>query len=166
MEAVPVIAGWSDGEPLWFGGGLLRIKVSSAQTGGVFMISEDAVTRGKTTPLHVHDSFDETFFVVEGAVTFHVDGTEFATEKGATAAVPRGTPHAFLVTSETARLLTFFTPGDVAERFLREGGDVPTDIDAPVPPLDVPKVVAAGELTGGMRLLGPPPFAAVSAPAR
>lgn len=72
-------------------------------------------------------------------------------------------PHAFLVTSEPARFLTAFTPGDVAEAFIREGGDVATSADAEPPPLDIPRVVAAGEKTGGMVFLGPPPFKAVAA---
>jgi hypothetical protein len=46
----------------------------------------------------------------------------------------------------------------VFERFFREGGDTVTDPKAPPPPLDIGKVKAAGERTGAMTVLGPPPF--------
>jgi hypothetical protein len=129
----------------------------------VYAIVEDVAPRGKTTPLHVHDTFDEIFYVIDGELLVHIDGTDHSAPAGGVAAIPRGLPHAFLVVSETARFLGFATPGDVFERFLREGGDVPTAPDAPPPPLDIERVRAAGERTGAMRVLGPPPFAKVSA---
>ena len=162
MGAVPVVSADGVGEQIWFGGGLITFKVTSAQTNGAFAIIEDVAPKGKTTPLHVHDTFDETFYVIDGELLVHIDGTEYAAGPGAVAAIPRGLPHAFLVVSESAHFLGFATPGDVFERFLREGGEKPTGSDE-APPLDIERVRAAGEKTGGMRVLGPPPFAKVNA---
>lgn len=158
-----VITRGGEGELLWFGGGLVRFKVRSEETGGAFAIIEDTAPRGKTTPLHSHPMFEETFYVLDGEILFHMDGEEAACGPGSVVSVPRDVPHAFLVTSESASFLTLFTPGDVAEAFLREGGDVATSPDVDPPPLDIPRVIAAGEKTGGMVALGPPPFAAVGA---
>ena len=58
------------------------------------------------------------------------------------AVATRGSAHAFLVTSEEARVVVFITPGDVAERFFREGGDVPASKDESPPPIDIDKVAA------------------------
>lgn len=153
----------SEGEVIWFGGGAVRFKVRSEDTGGACALIEDKAPRGKTTPLHAHPTYEETFYVLEGEMLFHVDGEEASCGPGSAVSAPPGVPHAFLVTSEHARFLTLFTPGDVAEAFIREGGDVPTSADAEPPPLDIPRVVAAGEKTGGMVFLGPPPFKAVDA---
>ena len=152
-----------EGELLWFGGGTIRFKVTSADTGGTFAIIEDSAPRGKTTPLHSHPLFEEHFYVLEGEMLFHLDGEEAPCGPGSAVSVPRGAPHAFLVTSEFARFLGLWTPSDVAEAFIREGGDVATSVDADPPPLDIPRVIAAGEKTGGMVALGPPPFASIGA---
>jgi quercetin dioxygenase-like cupin family protein len=155
-SAVVVHAG--EGEDLFFGGGRVTFKVSSSQVSGGFAVMEDRMPKGKTTPLHVHALFDETLYVLEGEILVHVDGEEFVVSTGGLAVAPRGIPHAFLVTSDEARLLAFATPGDMFERFIREGGDVANSPDAEPPPLDIAKVKGAGESTGGMQVLGPPPF--------
>lgn len=49
---------------------------------------------GYRTPLHVHHEMDETFFVVSGELTLHVDGQTHKLGPGDYAFVPRGTPHA------------------------------------------------------------------------
>lgn len=153
-----VLSKGGEGEVLWFGGGAVRFKIKSEDTAGAFALIEDKAPRGKTTPLHSHPKFEETFYVLEGEMLFHVDGEEASCGPGSVVSAPPGVPHAFLVTSEHAKFLTAFTPGDVAEAFLREGGQVATSPDAEPPPLDIPRVVAAGEKTGGMVFLGPPPF--------
>jgi quercetin dioxygenase-like cupin family protein len=163
-ERTAVLVDAAGGEDLWFGGGLVTFKVTSEQSGGAFALLHDRMPRGKTTPLHLHASFDETVYVLEGELLVHIDGGEHPIGAGASAFIPRGVPHALLVTSEEARILAFVTPGEVFERFFREGGDVPTSREATPPPLNIEKIRAAGERTGAMEVLGPPPFAAVGAP--
>jgi quercetin dioxygenase-like cupin family protein len=155
----PVISPRNDGEVMWFGGGAVTFKATSAQTGGLFSLIENVMPRGKTTPLHLHPTFDETLYVTEGEILAHVDGREVTVSAGTSAFIPRGVPHAFLVTSESATILAFATPGDVFEAFFRAGGEPAADPNGEPPPLDIAKVKAAGESTGGMKVLGPPPFA-------
>ena len=158
-DAKPVVLGEQDGELLWFGGGLLTFKVTSEQSGGAFLFLEDVAKRGKTTPLHVHLDEDETFYVLEGELLLHIDGQEITAGPGAVASIPRGTPHAFLVTSEQARWLAFVTPGTTIEAFMRDAGDPAPGRVAPPPGIDIERIKAAGERTGAMKVLGPPPFA-------
>lgn len=66
-------------------------------------------TEGRATGLHT-DPSHETFYVLEGTLLFHVDGEEHRAEAGATVAIRRGVPHAFLVLSATARFLVLNTP--------------------------------------------------------
>jgi quercetin dioxygenase-like cupin family protein len=159
MSAQAVVATEQDGELLWFGGGLVTIKVSSDESAGSFFLIEDVAKRGKTTPLHVHPDEDETFYVLEGELLVHIDGTEHTAGPGAVAFIPRGTPHAFVVTSEEARWLGFVTPGVAVERFMRDAGDPAPGRVAPPPEIDIARIKAAGERTGAMQVLGPPPFA-------
>ena len=146
-------------EQIWFGGGLMTFKVTSEQSGGDFIVCEDVMPKGKTTPLHLHATFDETIYLVEGELLVHLDGVEQAVSSGMVVTAPRGVPHAFLVTSDEARVVVFITPGDVSEAFFRAGGDPVISPDDEPPPLDIAKVTKAGEDTGGMKVLGPPPFA-------
>ena len=69
--------------------------------------------------------------------------------------VPRGVPHAFMVTSEVARLLAFQTPGS-SEPFYR-GASEPALADGEGS-VDVARVKAMAKETGATEMLGPPPF--------
>ncbi len=70
---------------------------------------------------------------------------------------PRGVPHAFMVVSETARLLCLHTPG-CTEEFYRDASE-PVAPDGQAGPVDFDRIRASGERNGGIEILGPPPFA-------
>jgi quercetin dioxygenase-like cupin family protein len=138
-------------------GGVLTIKATSEETDGAFLLFEDVMSQGKTTPLHVHANEDETLYVLEGEILVHIDGEDHPVGPHGVAVAPRGVPHAFLVTSQTARVLTLQTPGS-AEAFYR-GASEPASADAdPSGPVDFDRVREAAERSGGMQVLGPPPF--------
>ena len=157
-SAVPVVTESEAGESLWFGGGLVTFKVTSEQSGGVLCLFEHAASRGKTTPLHLHPDHDETVYVLEGELLLHIDGVEHTAGPGAVVWVPRGTPHALLVTSELARSVWIVTPGGTMEAFFRQAGDAAPSRTLPPADIDIARIVAAGQGTGAMKTLGPPPF--------
>src|SRR5688500_18373846 len=111
------------------------------------------------TPLHRQPADDETFFVLEGELTvFLGDGPAVTAGPGAMAHVPAGAPHAFAVTSETARWLDLTTPNH--EAFFRAAGEpAPERVLPPDAPPDMAKVAAAAERFG-VEILGPPPSSA------
>jgi quercetin dioxygenase-like cupin family protein len=158
--AGPIIRESDDGEQLWFaGGGVWTLKASAAETAEAFMLLEFRAERGKVTPLHLHPDEDEGFYVLEGEVLVHVDGQQHRVGQGGVFIAPRGTPHAFLVTSETVRLLVWQTPG-TGEAFYREVTEPirsPEDISRPP---DWARLREAAERSPTIELLGPPPFAA------
>src|ERR1700692_4965157 len=111
-KVVPIVRVAGAGERLWFYGGGLHIwKATAADTGGAFLLFEDVMSRGKTTPLHTHPQVDETLYMLEGEILLHIEGEEQRLGSGGVAMAPRGVPHAFLVTSETARILFLEPPG-------------------------------------------------------
>ena len=147
------------GEKLWFaGGGLWTMKAGAAETDGAFALFEDDVVRGKTTPLHMHPDFEEVIYILEGEVLVHMDGDEHHVGEGGLVIARRGTPHAFLVTSETARLLVLMVPG-AGEAFFRSASDPATSEDDAARPPDIDRLRAAAERSPSIELLGPPPFA-------
>lgn len=160
-SAIPMVLEQHAGEFIWFGAGLFTFKVTSEQAGGVFILAEDTMSRGKATPLHAHAVHDETVYLIDGELRVHLDGVEHISRQGSVVSIPRGTPHAFLVTSESARLIVFITPGDRnAEAFFREGGEAaPGRTPPPLgTPLNIERLIEAGKRTGFMDVLGPPPF--------
>jgi len=157
--AVPIIRAEGEGERLRFwGGGVLTMKATAEETDGAFVLFEDLMSRGKTTPLHAHVNEDEVLFVLEGEIVVHIDGVDHPLGARGVAVAPRGVPHAFAVTSGTARVLTLLTPGS-AEAFYR-GASEPAAPDAdPAGPVDFARVGEAAKRSGGMKVLGPSPFA-------
>lgn len=155
----PHALGPEEGEALWFGGALLTVKATAEQTDGEFFLIEELVAKGAAVPLHVHPEDDETFYVLEGELTFYLgDGRTAQAPAGSFLHIPKGYfPHAFRVDSETARFLVRTTPRH--ERFFRAFAEPARSRTIPSPePLDLEKVRAAGA-EYGVEILGPPPGA-------
>src|SRR4051794_24512097 len=87
------------GNRRWFyGGGVHTWLTTAEESGGAFLLFEDAMDKGKRTPLHTHPEADETMYVLRGEILMHLDGAEERIGAGGLAVAPRGLPHAFLVT--------------------------------------------------------------------
>jgi mannose-6-phosphate isomerase-like protein (cupin superfamily) len=161
--AVPIIRNEGEGERLWFyGGGVHTWKASAEETDGAFILFEDFMTQGKTTPLHVHANEDEALYVLEGEILVHIDGSDHRVGPRGVAVAPRGVPHAFLVTSLTTRVLTLQTPGSTESFYRGASEPASADIEA-AGPVVFGRVREAAERCGGMEVLGPSPFAPTDA---
>jgi quercetin dioxygenase-like cupin family protein len=149
-----------DGETIWFNGALQDIKLRGDWSDDALSVVEVTSTRGRATGLHA-DPSHETFYILEGELLFHIDGEEHSAAAGATLAIRRGVPHAFIIVSETARFLVMNAPG-TQERFFRAGGEPALSRDlASAPPPDHARTMAAAK-EHGIAFLGPPPFAAAA----
>ena len=159
-SAVPIIRQAGEGEQMWFaGGGAFTWKATAAETGGAFIMLEDRMAHGKTTPLHMHPNEDEAIYVLEGELLVDIEGEQHHVGQGGLFVAPRGVPHAFMVTSETAHVLSLQTPG-TGESFYRDAGEpVSAAVDASRP-ADWARLRAVAEQSESIELLGPPPFAA------
>ena len=159
MSSAKTVITTQDGDDnRWFGGGLVSFKVTTEQSGGTLILFEHAAAMGKRTPLHLHPDYDETGFLLEGELLLHIDGDEHRVGPGTAFWVPRGVPHALLVTSDIARSVWVATPGGALEDFYRQVGKVAPDRTLPPPDIDLARLLAVGESTGAMKVLGPPPF--------
>ncbi|MEU4395107.1 cupin domain-containing protein [Kribbella sp. NPDC023855] len=158
-EAIVRNAG--EGDLRWFaGGGVHRWLATAEETGGSYLLFEDVMERGKVTPLHTHPEVEETMIVMEGEILMHLDGTERKVGAGGMGMVPRGLPHAFLVTSETARILCLITPGVGQDFFFGASEPYVEGADHQV---DFSRIEQSGRDNGGIEILGPPPFAHLAA---
>jgi quercetin dioxygenase-like cupin family protein len=155
-----IIRGEGEGERLWFaGGGVFTMKATSEETDGAFVLLEDRMMRGKTTPLHTHPNLDETIIVLEGEIVVYAEGTEHRLGPRGVAVAPRGAPHAFMVTSESALILSLQTPGS-GEAFYRDTSE-PATAETDPGRTDWDRLRAAAERHPDIiEILGPPPFEA------
>jgi quercetin dioxygenase-like cupin family protein len=142
----------------WFFGMLATVRASSADTGGAYTLLEILAPPGLGTPLHVHYTEDEGFYVLEGSVAITVGDEVVELEAGQHALGPRDIPHRFDVGPEGARMLWVLTPGGF-EDFVADVS-VPAEAQT-VPPADVTPPADAEEIVRrhGMELLAPAPAA-------
>jgi quercetin dioxygenase-like cupin family protein len=154
---VPIIRAAGEGDKRSFlGGGVHTWKLMSEDTEGALFIFEDALTRNKTTPMHRHPEADEVIYVVDGEIVVNVAGDERRVGTGGMLFTPKGVPHAFLVCSERARLLTVQTPG-IGQTFYRSASEATTEDTSET--IDIARVRgSAHQNPRAVELLGPPPF--------
>ena len=155
----PYALGSEEGEAFWGFGSLWTVKAGAEQTGGRFSLIEELAPKGEGTPLHVHPEDDESFYVLEGEMTFYLeDGQPIQASAGSFVHTPKGyVPHAFRVDSETARFLVLTGPAH--ERFIRAAAE-PAQARTlpPEAPVDMEKVLTAAR-ANGIEVVGPPPGA-------
>ena len=88
-------------------------KADGDETDRRYSISEWILEPGCQGPgAHTHDANDDTFFVLEGTVTFTLDDRVHVAAPGTFVRVPPGVAHGFANDGEvTARFLNVYVPG-------------------------------------------------------
>lgn len=119
----PLIRLQGEGESIAFGmtGNSLTLKAAAGETAGRLTVYESVipVAPGRL-PRHLHHQTDELLYVLEGEVTFEVDGQIQQAPTGTFLFIPRGTVHAFANRGPVpARMLTMIVPGGF-EGYFRE----------------------------------------------
>jgi quercetin dioxygenase-like cupin family protein len=105
--------------PLAIGGQEVFIKVAGADTNDGLSCMLHTVPPMTGPPLHQHQREDELFYVIEGEVTFEIDGKRTLAKAGTTLFAPRLTKHAFQNFSQSAaRLLITLVPGGLDRMFV------------------------------------------------
>jgi quercetin dioxygenase-like cupin family protein len=140
---------------VWWKSGRVTVKAGGAGEGPAFSQIETDDPRGSGPPLHLHHNEDETFYVLDGEVTFLVGDERIDVAAGDYLFAPRGIAHAYLVRSERARMLVTASPGGIEQVFVNlgipvTGSEPPTDA---VMPMDEAMRLFAEY---GAEILGPP----------
>ncbi len=106
------------------------VKITTGDTAGAYTLMEDNLKSTFALGLHRHDHHAETFYILEGALDFYIDGDWIAALPGTTLHVPPGVPHACRVANKKpARMLMIFQPAGFDE-FLAELGKMkPEDFE-------------------------------------
>jgi quercetin dioxygenase-like cupin family protein len=145
------------GDVLVFRGPRNRQSLSPADRREV-RVHRAVVPGGAATPLHSQPEDDESFYVLEGELTFYLEGGQpIRASADSFVHLPGGVPHAFRVNSETTRILNVTTAQH--ERFFRAtSAPALTRTIPPEAPPDIERIGAAAQ-EYGVGILGPPPGA-------
>jgi mannose-6-phosphate isomerase-like protein (cupin superfamily) len=114
MEMKPTKGEWLETTP----GERFKIRTSSADTSGAYLVFEVEADPRMGVPLHTHDNEEEHFIVVEGTMQIAVGGMMQDFPPGTSVTVGKGVPHAWCNLSRSVvRFIVIFTPGHIEEMF-------------------------------------------------
>lgn len=115
----PSVIAAKDAPAYWRIGILWNVVLSADTTSGQFTMIDQTMPAGTGAPPHIHERYDEGFFIIDGAIEYTVgDGDDQRTElaeSGASVWIPRGTRHTFEIKTDPTRALNFYTPGGFDE---------------------------------------------------
>ena len=131
------------------------VKASGAESGGAFSLIEVHYPPAFSPPRHIHHHEDESFYVLDGEVTFICSDRTGRTQQGAFVVLPRGIEHGFTISPEAPARMLQMSSAPGLERFFRDAG--PPAASSSLPPPggpDVTRLMAAAERYG-LEILGP-----------
>ena len=114
-------------------GDIYTFKAVGEETGGAYALFEFLIPPQSGSPPHIHHREDETFYVLEGELTFHIEDLKIVVPSGGFVHAPKGIPHSFKNEGTTpVKTLTSAVPAGL-EKFFEEVGYLITDKGASVP---------------------------------
>ena len=157
MGTQPDALAREEGQAVWFLGTLGIVKATDEQTGGAFGLIDNVLPAGFASPYHTHRNEDESYYVVEGEMTFYVGEERVKAGAGAFVYGPRGLPHGFEVEGTApARILLQNYPAGF-EGFPVEVGEPAEELTIPpAEPPDMQRLMAIAAKYD-IEILGPLP---------
>jgi len=135
MSRNPVINSPPQGRTIAVVGDVYRFVATGEDTDGKYALWEAIVSPGGGPPPHVHSREEEGFYVLEGEITFTINGERFVAMAGMFANMPVGTPHSFKNESDKpARMLISVAPAGLEKMFFEVGVLLPEGSTTALPP--------------------------------
>ena len=130
-SSIPYVLSPGDSPAYWHVGTYWRVLADGTQTDGRSCTFDELCPRGLVAPLHVHDSEEEAFFVLEGDFVFTVDQDEITAGPGSYIYLPPGIRHGFRVESEVGRVYNTLTPAGFERDIIDNGTPAPRIVMPP-----------------------------------
>jgi quercetin dioxygenase-like cupin family protein len=151
MPHEPTLRRPGEGRTLAVVGDVYRFLATGEDTNGKYALWEAVVPPGAGPPPHVHRREQEGFYVLEGEITFTINGERVVATAGTFANMPVGTPHSFKNESDRpAKMLVSVAPAGLEQMFFEVGQPVAEGaVTAPPPSKDeVERLLAAAPRYG------------------
>jgi quercetin dioxygenase-like cupin family protein len=129
---------------IWYVGHFFTFLAESRDTNGQFSLIDAAIRQGLEPPPHTHQHEDETYYILEGNITFTVGEQTFMARPGDLLFLPRGVQHGFRLTTPQARALIWINPAGLEAAFREMGEPAQALSLPPLPagPPDIPRMLA------------------------
>ena len=135
MTRNPIINSPPQGRTIAVVGDVYRFLATGEDTNGKYAVWEALVPPGGGPPPHVHSREEEGFYVLEGEITFTVNGERVVATAGTFANMPVGTPHSFKNESnKPARMLISVAPSGLEKMFFEVGVPLAEGATTALPP--------------------------------
>ena len=141
----------AEGRTIAVVGDVYRFLATGEDTNGKYALWEAIVPPGGGPPPHVHSREEEGFYVLEGEITFTVNGERVVAPAGTFANMPVGTPHSFKNESDKpARMLISVAPAGLEQMFFEFGVPLPEGATTALPPTkeEIEKLLAVAPRYG------------------
>lgn len=103
-------------------GDVYRFLATGEETNGKYALWEALVPPGGGPPPHVHSREEEGFYILEGEISFMVNGERIVAKAGTFANIPVGTPHSFKNECDRpAKMLISVAPAGLERMFVEVG---------------------------------------------
>src|SRR5271163_1631951 len=111
MAHQPTVRKPTEGRTIAVVGDVYRFLATGEETNGKYALWEATVPPGGGPPPHVHSREEESFYVLEGEITFQLSEERFVAQAGTFANVPTGCLHCFRNESrQPAKMLISIAP--------------------------------------------------------
>ena len=126
-------------------GDVYRFLATGEDTNCKYSLIEALVGPGGGPPPHVHSREEEGFYILEGEITFKINGERVVATAGMFANMPVGTPHSFKNESnKPAKMLVSVAPAGLERMFFEIGVPLAEGATTALPPTreDIEKLLA------------------------
>lgn len=135
MSNKPTINTPPQGRTIGVVGDVYRFLATGEDTNGKYAMWEAIVPPGGGPPPHVHSREEEGFYILEGEITFTVNGEKIVAKAGTFANMPVGTPHSFKNESNRpAKMLISVAPAGLEQMFFEVGVPLAEGATIALPP--------------------------------
>lgn len=131
----PILRKPAEGISVGVVGDVYRFLATGDETNGKYATFEAIVGPGGGPPPHVHSREEESFYILDGEITFQIENEKVVAKSGMFASIPVGTLHSFKNEGASpARMLITVAPAGLDQMFLEVGVRVPEGtMQAPAP---------------------------------
>jgi len=135
MPHSPVLRKPGMGRTIAVVGDVYRFLATGEETDGNYATWEALVPPGGGPPPHVHSREQESFYILEGEITFRVNGETIIATSGTFANMPIGSLHSFKnETEQLARMIISIAPAGLENMFFEVGVPLAEGSTAALPP--------------------------------
>jgi quercetin dioxygenase-like cupin family protein len=134
MARTPTLRKPNEGRTIAVVGDIYRFLATGDETDGRYAMWEAIVPPGGGPPPHIHTREDESFYVLEGEITFQIGDEKIIARAGTFANMPVGSLHSFRnETDKLSRMIISVAPAGLEKMFMEVGQPVPVGGQAPPP---------------------------------